>query len=65
MIDWVSNLLAFSLGVTCIIACVLGITMFIVWRLDIKWDRKGYLWEYIDKKYDIILVEREGNDEKE
>lgn len=42
----------------------LGISHFVLYYKDLKWQREKYLWEYIDKKYDVLLVEKESNDEK-
>lgn len=49
-------------AVSCLLLVVLGIVHFIFYYKDLMWRHKNYLWEYLDKKYDIILVEKR-NDE--
>jgi hypothetical protein len=62
--EWIGNAIAVAWVLTCLLGCCLGIAHFVLYYKDLKWQREKYLWEYIDKKYDVLLVEKESNDEK-
>lgn len=62
--EWIGNGIAIAWALTCIMLSGLGIAHFVLYYKDLKWQREKYLWEYIDKKYDVLLVEKESNDEK-
>ena len=49
-------------ALSCLLLVVLGIAHFIFYYKDLMWRHENYLWEYLDKKYDIVLVEKR-NDE--
>ena len=49
-------------ALSCMLLVVLGIAHFILYYKDLMWKHENYLWEYLDKKYDLILVEKR-NDE--
>lgn len=62
--EWIGNAIAVAWVLTCLLGCCLGIAHFVLYYKDLKWQREKYLWEYIDKKYDVLLVEKESNDGK-
>lgn len=64
MMAWVSYAIAVAWALTCLLCSGLGIAHFVLYYKDLKWQREKYLWEYIDKKYDVLLVEKESDDEK-
>lgn len=64
MMAWVSYAIAVALTLTCLLCSGLGIAHFVLYYKDLKWQREKYLWEYIDKKYDVLLVEKESDDGK-
>lgn len=61
---WISNGIAIAWALTCVMLSGLGIAHFILYYKDLKWQRKAWVWEYIDKKYDVLLVEKEKDDGK-
>lgn len=61
----ITDLISVAWVVTCLLGCGLGIAHFVLYYNDLKWQRKNYLWEYIDKKYDVVLVEKEIDDGKD
>lgn len=60
----ITDLIAVAWALTCLLGVGLGITHFVLYYKDLKWQREKYLWEYIDKKYDVLLVEKESDDGK-
>lgn len=60
----ITDLIAVAWVLTCLLGVGLGIAHFVLYYKDLKWQRKNYLWEYIDKKYDVLLVEKESDDGK-
>lgn len=59
----VTDLIAAIWALTCLLGLGLGIAHFVLYYKDLKWKRENYLWEYIDKKYNVLLVEKANNDE--
>lgn len=59
----VTDLIAAIWALTCLLGIGLGIAHFVLYYKDLKWQRENYLWEYIDKKYDVLLVEKANDDE--
>lgn len=55
--------ISISWGVLSIVASIVAIAFYREYKKDLQWHRREYLWEYIDKKYDIVFVEKEGHDE--
>lgn len=62
--EMISSGIAIAWALTCLLGCCLGIAHFVLYYKDLKWQREKYLWEYIDKRYEVLLVEKESNDEK-
>lgn len=60
----VTDLIAAVWALTCLFGLCLGIAHFVLYYKDLKWQREKYLWEYIDKKYDVLLVEKVNDDEQ-
>lgn len=60
----ITDFIAVAWALACLLGVGLGIAHFVLYYKDLKWQREKYLWEYIDKKYDVLLVEKESNDEK-
>lgn len=60
----ITDLIAVAWALTCLLGVGLGIAHFVLYYKDLKWQREKYLWEYIDKKYDMLLVEKESDDGK-
>lgn len=60
----ITDLIAVVWVLTCLLGVGLGIAHFVLYYKDLKWQREKYLWEYIDKKYDVLLVEKESYDGK-
>lgn len=61
---WIGDVIGIAWAFTCVLLSGLGIAHFVLYYKDLKWQRKNYLWEYIDKKYDVLLVEKESDDGK-
>lgn len=60
----ITDLIAVAWALTCLLGVGFGIAHFVLYYKDLKWQREKYLWEYIDKKYDVLLVEKESDDGK-
>lgn len=56
------DFVAATWGVMAVVASCVSIAFYIQYKKDVKWNHRDYLWEYIDKKYDIVFVEKENHE---
>lgn len=56
------TIIALAWSLSCLLVVCLGVAHFILYYMDMKWRHDEYIWEYLDKKYDLILVEKRDDE---